>query len=101
MTQGRPVAGVPTRRKCVSIQTKIAYASVFGGDTNHGAKVAMTQGYLPYFQPQSRYDTRLFTLFFSVVATLRLKIKALFLPMTKFSKQYAKIINSPFIFIRQ
>jgi hypothetical protein len=34
----RPVVGVFTNHTCVSTQTDIAYARVFGGDTNHGAE---------------------------------------------------------------
>jgi hypothetical protein len=33
----RPVVGVPTDHICVSIQTNVAFASVVGEDTNHGA----------------------------------------------------------------
>ena len=40
--------GVFTKHTCVSTHTSIAYASLFGGDANHGAKkrAELTKKYL-------------------------------------------------------
>jgi hypothetical protein len=38
----RPVVGVSTKHTCVSKQANVAYAQVFGEDTNHGAGQLIT-----------------------------------------------------------
>ena len=61
----RPVVGVSTNHTCVSIQTNVAYARVFGGDTNHGAKktelhLGEAEKFLLFYLPFCRYVFQLY-----------------------------------------